>query len=177
METEVPKSVACAERVRMNAIAALLFIIGGDGILLVAVMSDRSGTIGATITGIFGILAILIGFYYMLCFLNKAIVVSDKGVLYRNWTGKKLMLPWEKVSVSHHAGRNAYFTFDLDGKKVTFYGYAKNALALHEYLLANERYDNDTMRQELEAIEKREQMIREMQKKAQSREYRDEEDE
>ena len=176
METEAPRSVACAERVRMNAIAALLFIIGGDGILLVAVMSDRSGTIGATITGAFGILAILIGFYYMLCYLNKAIVVSDKGVLYRNWMGKKAMYPWEQVSVSHHAGRNAYFTFNLNGKKVTFYGYARNALDLHEYLLANERYDADTMRQELEAIEKREQMIRDMQKKAQSRDYADEDE-
>lgn len=79
-------------------------------------------------------------------FLNKKITVSDDGVVYTNWMARKQSYAWDQVSVSFHPGRNAYFVFDLNGKRAKFYGYAHNAQALYDYLFENERYDNDTMR-------------------------------
>lgn len=150
----------------MNAFAGLLFILAGDGIIVVAVMSGRAGTLGATVTALCGIAAMLIGFYYMLCFLNKSITVSDEGVTYTNWMGRKSRYSWDQVSVSHHPGRNAYFTFDLAGKKVTFYGYAQNAQALYDYLHDNARFDDDTMREARKAAQREAERIREMQQRA-----------
>lgn len=153
------ETVTCTERVRMNALAGLLFIAGGDAIILVAVMSGYGGT-GFILMGLMGIAAMLLGFYYMLCFLNKRITLSEDGVTYCNWMGKRIHYDWDEVSVSHHPGRNAYFVFILAGKKVTFYGYARNALAMHEYLYANGRYDNDTMREERRAEAEEAEMLR-----------------
>lgn len=163
---EVNDGVTCAERVRMNALAGILFVVGGDGIILLAMFSDTSGTLGQTLTGVCGVAAVFIGFYYMLCYLNKAIRVSSEGVLYSNWMGRKSRYDWDQVSVSHHPGRNAYFIFDLNGKKVKFYGYTQNAEALHEYLMEHERYDGDTMRAQRKAAEEREELIRRMQQRS-----------
>ena len=72
--------------------------------------------------------------------------MSDVGVVYTNWMARRQSYTWDQVSVSFHPGRNAYFIFDLSGKRVKFYGYANNAQALYDYLFENGRYDNDTMR-------------------------------
>lgn len=160
------ESVTCSERARMNAIAGVLFMIGGDGIILVAVMRDAEMSFGSILTAMFGIFAVMLGIYYLFVFMNKRITLSEDGVTYVNWLGKRIHYDWDQVTVSHHPGKNAYFSFDLGGKKVTFYGYAKNALAMHEYLLSHGHYDADTMRAEEEAREQREEQIRLLQQKA-----------
>lgn len=142
----VPPSVTCTERVRMNAIFGLLFIFGGDSIMLYSVLNNDSVNFGMLFACICGIAAIVLGFYYICCFLNKKITVSDEGVVYTSWMAKKQSYTWDQVSVSFHPGRNAYFIFDLGGKQVKLYGYANNAQALYDYLLEHERYDDDTMR-------------------------------
>lgn len=177
--TEIAKtgdSVTCSERARMNALAGILFIIGGDGIILVAVMGNVDFSTGSMLTALFGIFGVMLGIYYMFVFMNKRITVSDDGVIYCNWLGKRVHYDWDQVQVSHHPGRNAYFTFDLAGKKVTFYGYAKNAQELHDYLVAHKRYDADTMRAEEKATEQREQQIRALQQKARQNDYDDDDD-
>lgn len=139
-------SVTCTERVRMNAVFGLLFLFGGDAILLYGMMSENAGSPGMMIAAACGIVGMLFGLYYMCCFLNKKITVSEDGVTYTNWRAKRQNCTWDEVSVSFHPGRNAYFLFDLAGKKAKFYGYAYNAQALYDYLFENERYDEDTMR-------------------------------
>ena len=139
-------SVTCTERVRMNAVFGLLFLFGGDAILLYSMMSENAGSFGTMIGAVCGIAGMLFGLYYMCCFLNKKITVSEDGVSYTNWRAKRQSYTWDETSVSFHPGRNAYFFFDLAGKKVKFYGYAYNAQALYDYLFENERYDADTMR-------------------------------
>lgn len=139
-------STTCSERVRMNAFFGLLFLFGGDFILLYALMGDNSNGFGTVIVGACGVVGILLGLYYMCCFLNKKITVSDDGVIYTNWMARKQSYAGDQVSVSFHPGRNAYFVFNLDGKRVKFYGYANNAQALYDYLLENGRFDDDTMR-------------------------------
>lgn len=166
MEGRAGKTVTCTERVRMNMLAGLLFMVAGYGIVAVAFLSDRSGTIGATITTICGFAGVIFGFYYLLCYFNKSITVSDNGVVYVNWMSRRKNCTWDQVNVSYHLGRNAYFTFELDGKKVTFYGYARNAQELYDYLLEHERFDDDTMRTIRNAQEKEAERIREMQKRA-----------
>lgn len=141
-----PASITCSERVRMNAFFGLLFLFGGDLILLYALMSDTSGGLGTAIVGTCGVAGMLLGLYYMCCFLNKKITVSDDGVVYSNWMARSQSYTWDQVSVSFHPGRNAYFIFDLGGKRVKFYGYANNAQALYDYLFEHARYDDDTMR-------------------------------
>ena len=42
----VPPSVTCTERVRMNAIFGLLFIFGGDAIMLYSVLNNDSVNFG-----------------------------------------------------------------------------------------------------------------------------------
>lgn len=142
----MPASVTCTERVRMNAIFGLLFIFGGDAILLYSVLNNDSVDFGVLFACICGIVAIVLGFYYICCFLNKKITVSDEGVVYTNWMAKKQSCRWKQTSVSFHPGRNAYFVFNLNGKRAKFYGYANNAQALYDYLFEHERYDDDTMR-------------------------------
>jgi hypothetical protein len=164
----VPTKVTCTERVRMNAIAGFLFVAAGDGIILYAFFSDNSGTFGSLITGICGAAAVFLGLYYMCCFMNKKITVTQDGVDYSNWIGKTKHYTWTQVEVAHRVGRNAKFVFRLDGKNVSFYGYAINALALHEFLLNNNKYDNDTMREEEKAAEQEAERIRMMQRKAQA---------
>lgn len=171
--TDSPKSVTCAERVRMNAIAALLFIVGGDGIILVSVLNKSPDAFGSVLSGVCGIAAMLIGFYYMLCFLNKRITVSEDGVVYVNWMGRRQSYSWDQVQASHHAGRNAYFIFDLAGKRVKFYGYSLNAQALHDFLMEHRLYDDDTMRAQERAREEREERIRLMQKQASTDDFED----
>ena len=141
-----PTSVTCTERVRMNATFGLIFLFGGDLILLYALMGDNSGGFGTAIVGACGVVGMLLGLYYMCCFLNKKITVSDDGVTYVNWMAKRQNYTWDQVSVSFHPGRNAYFIFDLNGKRVKFYGYANNAQALYDYLYDNGHFDDDTMR-------------------------------
>ena len=141
-----PTSITCTERVRMNAAFGLVFLFGGDLILLYALMSENLGGLGAAVVGTCGVVGMLLGLYYMCCFLNKKITVSDDGVVYTNWMARRQSCTWDQVSVSFHPGRNAYFIFDLSGKRVKFYGYANNAQALYDYLFENGRYDNDTMR-------------------------------
>lgn len=165
MPNEV-SSVTCSERAKMNAIAGIAFIVAGDGILLVALMRESGGGFGQIVTALFGAAAIIMGFYYMLCFINKKITVTDKGVIFSNWTGKASAYDWDEASVSFHPGRNAYFTFMLGKKKVVFYGYATNAAALYDYLYDNERFDNDTMRQIERERERQEERIRDMQRRA-----------
>ncbi len=160
--------VTVTERVRMNAIAGMLFVFVGDAIILFAFFNDNSGTIGATITGSCGVAAVAFGLYYMACFLNKKITVSSAGVDYSNWMGRSTHYEWKDVVVEHHMGRNAKFIFHLAGKKVSFFGYATNALALHEYLLENNRYDNDTMRRQREAEQAEAERARQLQRKAQA---------
>ena len=160
--------VTIAERVRMNAIAGILFVLAGDAIILYAIFNDKSGTMGATLTGLYCVIAVCFGLYYMACFINKRLTVSDEGVKYVNWIGKTTDYEWKDVVVEHLAGRNAKFIFHLAGKKVSFYGYSINALALHEYLMENDRYDNDTKRREAEAREAEEERVRQMQRKAQA---------
>lgn len=159
-------SVTCAEKVRMNALAGILFVLGGDGIIAVALLTERSGVLGTLITGLFGVAAVFIGLYYMLCYINKKIAVSDDGVVYMDWMGKKHSYAWSEVQVSHHPGRNAYFIFDLNGHRVKFYGYSSNALAMHEYLMANGRYDDDTVNAERKARDEEMKRVKLMQKNA-----------
>lgn len=163
-----PSKVTITEHVRMNAIAGVLFVFAGDAIILYAFFNDKSGTLGATITGLFGVAAIVYGLYYMCCFINKRLTVSEAGVDYRNWMGKSTHYDWENVVVEHRTGRNARFFFHLAGKKVGFYGYATGALTMHEYLVEHERYTRDTMEAEYRAREAEEERVRQMQRKAQS---------
>lgn len=141
-----PDSITCTERVRINAFSGLLFLFGGDATLLFALLYDGSGGFGMMLTAACGVAGMLLGLYYMCCFLNKRITVSDDGVTYTNWMARRRSYTWDEASVSHHPGRNAYFLFNLGGKQVKFYGYSTNALAMHEFLLENELYDDDTMR-------------------------------
>lgn len=150
----------------MNAFAGILFVLGGDGIMLISVLSENSGSFGTTISAFFGILAICIGLYYMLCYINKRVTVSDDGVIYSNWTGRKSHYDWDQVSVSHHLGRNAFFIFNLAGKRVKFYGYSRNAQALFDYLMEHDRFDGDTVRAYEKAQEKQAERVRLMQKDA-----------
>ena len=166
--TAAPTKVTCSERVRMNAFAGFLFVAAGDGIILYAFFNDNSGTIGAIITGICGAIAVFLGLYYMCCYMNKKITVSLDGVEYSNWMGKTSSYEWSLVRASHRVGRNAKFFFELAGKKVSFYGYAVNALALHEFLLSQGKYDTDTMRAEEKASEQEAERVRMMQRKAQA---------
>lgn len=163
-----PAKVTIAERVRMNAIAGILFVLVGDALILYAIFSDGSGSFAATITGVCGAAAVVFGMYYMLIYMNKRLTVSEEGVDYCNWMGRKTHYNWDQVICEHRAGRNAKFFFDLNGHKVSFYGYAVNALKMHEYLVENERYDNDTMRQERQAREEEAERERMMQRKAQA---------
>ena len=156
------------ERAMMNAIAGFLFVLAGDGIILYAFFSDRSGTIGASLTGFCGVIAVFLGIYYMCCYINKRIAVSDDGVDYTNWMGRKTHYEWNQVVAEHRPGRNAKFFFYLDGKKVSFYGYAPGALSVHNYLVEHERYSADTMRQEEQAKELEAERVRQMQRRAQS---------
>lgn len=165
MPSEV-SSVTCSECAKMNAIAGIAFIVAGDGILLVAFMRESAGGFGQIVTALFGAAAIIMGFYYMLCYINKKITVTGKGVIFSNWTGRASAYGWDEVSVSFHPGRNAYFTFMLGKRKVVFYGYANNAAALYDYLYENERFDGDTMRQIEREREKQEARIRDMQRRA-----------
>ena len=160
--------VTITEQVRMNAIAGMLFVLAGDAIILYAFFNDKSGSVGSAITGICGVIAVALGLYYMCCFINKRLTVSKDGVDYRNWMGRSAHFAWDDVVIEHHAGRNAKFIFHLAGKKVSFYGYAINALAMHEYLVENKRYDNDTMREEYNAREEEAERVRQMQRKAQA---------
>lgn len=100
----VPPSVTCTERVRMNAIFGLLFIFGGDAIMLYSVLNNDSVNFGMLFACICGIAAIVLGFYYICCFLNKKITVSDEGVVYTSWMAKKQSYTWDQVSVSFHPG-------------------------------------------------------------------------
>lgn len=163
-----PAKVTITERVRMNAIAGILFVLAGDAIILYAFFSDNSGTIGATITGVCGAAAVVFGMYYMLCYINKRLTVSNDGVDYSNWMGRTTHYSWDQVICEHKPGRNAKFIFNLNGRKVSFYGYAVNAMKMHEYLVENERYDNDTMRAARKAKEEEAERVRQMQRKAQA---------
>ena len=163
-----PQKVTCTERVRMNAIAGFLFVAIGDAILLFAILGNTAGTIGAVITGVCGAAAVFFGLFYMCCYMNKRITVSEDGVDYTNWMGRKSHYGWNKVIATHRPGRNARFYFLLNGRKASFYGYSVNALALHEFLLNHEKYDNDTLRAEREALKAEEERARQMKREAQS---------
>ena len=115
----VPPSVTCTERVRMNAVFGLLFIFGGDAIMLYSILNNDLVNFGMLFACICGIAAIVLGFYYICCFLNKKITVSDEGVVYTSWMAKRQSYTWDQVSVSFHPGRNAYFIFNLGGKRAT----------------------------------------------------------
>lgn len=142
----VPPSVTCTERVRMNAVFGLLFIFGGDAIMLYSVLNNDSVNFGMLFACICGIAAIVLGFYYICCFLNKKITVSDEGVVYTSWMAKRQSYAWDQVSVLVSSGSQRLLRLRFDGKRVKFYGYANNAQALYDYLLEHERYDDDTMR-------------------------------
>lgn len=163
-----PSKVTITERVRMNAIAGIVFVLVGDALILFSFFSDNSGSMATTITGVCGAAAILFGMYYMLCYMNKRLTVSQDGVDYSNWMGRKVHYSWDQVICEHRPGRNAKFFFNLNGHKVSFYGYAVNASKMHEYLVENERYDNDTLRAERQAREEEAERERQMQRKAQA---------
>lgn len=165
-ETNSQKGVLCTERVRMNAIAGLLFLFAGDGIILYSVMRDAEMSLGSAISIICGIIGIVLGLYYLFTFMNRRIFVNEKGVVYVNWLGKKSAYEWDRARVSYHFGRNAYFIFMLGSKKATFYGYDVNAEALYEYLVEHHRFDADTMEAIRARREKEEERIRLLQKKA-----------
>ncbi len=163
-----PAKVTITERVRMNAIAGIIFVIIGDALILYSFLSDGAGNMAATITGVCGAAAIFFGMYYMLCYMNKRLTVSQDGVVYSNWMGRHTHYSWDQVICEHRPGRNAKFLFNLNGHKVSFYGYSVNALKMHEYLVENERYDNDTLRAERQAREEEAERERQMQRKAQA---------
>lgn len=159
-------SVTCSERVRMNAIFAVLFILAGDGIILLSLNSDKADSIGNYLTGLIGFIAIIVGIYHMLNFLNKKITVSSSGVIYTNWANINKNFDWSQVKASHRSGRNAQFVFMLSGKKVVFYGYSLNAQALYDYLLKNNHFDLDTVYAAEKAKDADEERVKLMQKKA-----------
>lgn len=171
------RGVTCTERVRMNAIAGLLFLFAGDGIILYAVMRDASMSFGTILTMICGAIGVILGLYYLFTFMNRRVVVSDDGVTYVTWLGKRSSYGWDQVRVSYHIGRNAHFIFWFGSKKATFYGYDTNAQALYDYLVENERFDHDTMESIRRTKEKEEERIRLLQQKArQSEQEWDDED-
>lgn len=164
--TTTPQSVTCTERVRMNAIAGLLFLFAGDGIILYAVMRDVELSIGPLVSIIGGTIGIVLGLYYLLVFVNRRISVDSKSIIYTAWYGRSARYDWDKVTVSYHLGRNAYFIFMLAGKRVKFYGYDTNAQALFDFLEEHGLFDKDTMNMIETAREKEAERVRAMQKQA-----------
>lgn len=140
------KSVTCTERVRMNAVAGLLFLFAGDGLIAFAVLREVEMNLGSIISVVCGIIGMLVGLYCLFAFMNRRIVVSEDGIVYVSWIGKRTTCAWEEAVVSYHLGRNAYFIFMLHGKRVKFYGYDSNAQALFDYLEENDHFDSDTVR-------------------------------
>lgn len=150
----------------MNAIAGLLFLFAGDGIILYAVLRDVDLSIGPVVSIIGGIVGMILGLYYLLVFMNRRITVDSQGVTYTAWYGRSAQYAWEDTVVSYHLGRNAYFIFTLKGKRAKFYGYDTNAQALFDYLEEHERFDKDTMDMIETAREKEAERVRAMQKQA-----------
>lgn len=165
------KGVVCTEHVRMNAIAGLLFLFAGDGIILYSVMRESEMDLGSIVSVLFGTAGVMLGLYYLFTFVNRRIMVTDDGVTYVSWLGKKTHCSWYEVEVSYHLGRNAQFIFMLKGKRVKFYGYDVNAQALFDYLFDHERFDNDTLNAIRDARAKERDRVRTMQKKARENAY------